>query len=294
MGVSLLGKMKLYELAKELNLASKELLERAGEIGIELKSHLSTLEDDQIEKLKKSVSSKKVTKKQAPKKEVDKKEKDAPVIIRREVIIEDEKKEETKRPSQPQNKTPFVGRNKNKDYNIVYRNKPEKPKTVSELFGLNKNENKSEEKKIEKVEKVEKVEEKPVQAQKVVEEKAEVKPAKKVTTEIKKLQIKKKIESQEKITDKIENIITDQITTIIEKIEITIKKEMVKKEDTERAEIIISKIEDKMETAMEIDQTTITEIETITTTIIDVLQMKEEQRKILKILCLLMLQKKKT
>ena len=68
MEVSLLGKMKLYELAKELNLTSKELLDRAGEIGLELKSHLSTLEDDQIEKLKKNVSSIKSDKKPAPKK----------------------------------------------------------------------------------------------------------------------------------------------------------------------------------------------------------------------------------
>ena len=87
MGVSLLGKMKLYELAKELNLTSKDLLERAGEIGLELKSHLSTLEDDQIEKLKKAASSTKSTKKPASKKEANPKEKSAPVIIRREVII---------------------------------------------------------------------------------------------------------------------------------------------------------------------------------------------------------------
>ena len=56
MGVNLLGKMKLYELAKELNLASKDLLKIASENGIEVKSHLSSLDDDQIEKLKDSVS----------------------------------------------------------------------------------------------------------------------------------------------------------------------------------------------------------------------------------------------
>ncbi len=36
---------------------------------------------------------------------------------------------------------------KKKDYNIVYRNKPTKPMTVSELFGLNKDEKKVENKK---------------------------------------------------------------------------------------------------------------------------------------------------
>ena len=53
MGVSLLGKMKLYELAKELNLTSKELLDRAKKIGVEAKSHLSGLEEADIEKLRK-------------------------------------------------------------------------------------------------------------------------------------------------------------------------------------------------------------------------------------------------
>mgnify|MGYP002618883767 CR=1 FL=1 len=47
-------------------------------------------------------------------------------------------------------------RKQNNNYNIVYRNKPNKPKTVSELFGIKKEEPKAE--KIEKVEKVEKAE----------------------------------------------------------------------------------------------------------------------------------------
>ena len=41
MEVKLLGKMKLYELAKEMNVSSKELLEQAKMIGINIKSHLS-------------------------------------------------------------------------------------------------------------------------------------------------------------------------------------------------------------------------------------------------------------
>ena len=55
MEVSLLGKMKLYELAKELNLTSKELLKKAGEIGIQVKSHLSNLESEEVEKIKKNI-----------------------------------------------------------------------------------------------------------------------------------------------------------------------------------------------------------------------------------------------
>ncbi len=165
-----MGKMKLYELAKELNLASKDLLKIASENGIELKSHLSSLEDEQVEKLRKSVSknSSTETKKTTPKKDLkenekkstsknesdikdeknidesknsktSKNQKDSPVIIRREVIIEDnQKREAVKKEEKKPNKNPFVQRNEKKDFKIVYRNKPEKPMTVSELFGLNK------------------------------------------------------------------------------------------------------------------------------------------------------------
>ena len=136
-----MGKIKLYDLAKELNLTSKELLKIAGEMGIEVKSHLSSLEDEQVEKIKNKFSAKdnliKKEKKTSPNK-TSNEQKSTPVIIRREVIIEEEKKENVKKDEHKQNKNPFVQRNDKKDYNIVYRNKPEKPLTVSELFGLNK------------------------------------------------------------------------------------------------------------------------------------------------------------
>ena len=45
------------------------------------------------------------------------------------------KKEDTPKQSK-KNNVGFVERKQNKDYNIVYRNKPNKPMTVSELFGL--------------------------------------------------------------------------------------------------------------------------------------------------------------
>ena len=153
-----MGKMKLYELAKELNLTSKELLSKAQEIGIDVKSHLSSLEETDVDKLRKSVSSKNETKKETKKATANqnKNDKSSPVIIRKEVIIEEEKKKKDN--SNNVNKTPFVQRNKNKDFNIVYRNKPEKPLTVSELFGLDKQKKKEEPKKIETETKKEEVE----------------------------------------------------------------------------------------------------------------------------------------
>ena len=80
-------------------------------------------------------------------KSMDKKEKnDEPVIIRRAVIInedEEEKRREEelrKKEQRRKNDVGFIEKNRNKDYNIVYREKPTKPMTVSELFGIGKKE----------------------------------------------------------------------------------------------------------------------------------------------------------
>ena len=55
MEVRLLGKMKLYELAKEMDVSSKDLLEQAKEMGINIKSHLSVISDDDVKNLKEKV-----------------------------------------------------------------------------------------------------------------------------------------------------------------------------------------------------------------------------------------------
>ena len=57
-----MGKKKVYELAKELDINSKELISIAKKLGIELKSHLSTLEDNDVEKIKNSANKKENTK----------------------------------------------------------------------------------------------------------------------------------------------------------------------------------------------------------------------------------------
>lgn len=131
-----MGKIKIYELAKELNLTSKEVIEKANKLGIEAKTHMSTIDEAQAKKLKEQFV------KKSAEKPAKKEEKKAPVIIRREVIItEDEKKENKDSNAEQKNKqVGFVERNKNADYNIVYRNKPTKPMTVSELFGIGKKE----------------------------------------------------------------------------------------------------------------------------------------------------------
>lgn len=141
-----MGKIKIHEIAKELGLASKEVVERANALSIEAKSHLSGITEEEAKKLRESFQ-KKATLETKPakaieEKKVKKEKKETPVIIRREVIISEEeiakKEEEEKKKKQAERKQDvgFVERRKTNDFNLVYRNKPNKPLTVEELFGL--------------------------------------------------------------------------------------------------------------------------------------------------------------
>ena len=187
-----MGKIKIHEIAKKLNLTSKEVLEVANTLKIEAKSHMSGVTEEEAKKIEDNFTQKqnkeKKEKKDMPikedKKKEAKKEEKAPVIIRREVIIsneEPEKKEESHKKEEKKN-VGFVERKQNKDYNIVYREKRNKPMTVSELFGLKKEEPKKEEKqeapKKETVVEEKKVEEKPKEVVPINEEKKVVKQEK--------------------------------------------------------------------------------------------------------------------
>ena len=169
-----MGKIKIHEIAKKIGLTSKEILEVANKLKIEAKSHMSGINEEEAKQIENMF-----TKKEENKKKEKEKEEKAPVIIRREVIItreeETEKKKEEVKKVEKKNNVGFVERKQNKDYNIVYRNKPNKPMTVSELFGLKKEEPKVEE----PVVKEEKVEEKVEQKVEVVKE---VKPIKEVVS----------------------------------------------------------------------------------------------------------------
>ena len=154
-----MGKIKIHEIAKKLGLTSKEVLERAQKLKIDVKSHLSGVDDSQAKVIEESFAKKststKTEKEDKKEKKTDKKAKeskkesknDTPVIIRREVIITEEKKKQDsgKKQQTKKDSVGFVERKQNNDYNIVYRNKQTKPMTVSELFGLKKEEPKKEE-----------------------------------------------------------------------------------------------------------------------------------------------------
>ena len=67
-----MSKTRVYELAKELNVASKEIIEKAKELGISYNSHMSTMEESEISKIKGAWNSKPAAKSapKAPKQEV--------------------------------------------------------------------------------------------------------------------------------------------------------------------------------------------------------------------------------
>ncbi|MBQ2916670.1 MAG: translation initiation factor IF-2, partial [Clostridia bacterium] len=125
-----MGKIKLHEIAKKIGVNSKEVIEKAIELGLDVKSHMSTVDESDAKKIEAKFS--------GVKKEV-KEKKEEPVIIRRAVIVsedETEKLKHEKKVEKTNNRdVGFIERERKTDYNIVYRNKPNKPMTVSELFG---------------------------------------------------------------------------------------------------------------------------------------------------------------
>ncbi len=126
-----MDKIKIHELAKKLKVNSKEIMEKAEKLGIEVKSHLSTISTEEAEKITNSM---KKNEKNETKKEIVS---DQPVIMRRTVIINDEQeKKEEKKAEQRRPEVGFIDKNRKKDYNIVYRNKQSKPMSVAELFGI--------------------------------------------------------------------------------------------------------------------------------------------------------------
>ena len=165
-------------------------------LGIEVKSHLSSVTEDEMKKIEKLLNNKGVSKIKSMENKKEKNEE--PVIIRRAVIIndEEEKQEEKKRKEQARKKDiGFIENKRNKDYNIVYRDKPTKPLTVSELLGIGKK----------KEEKPEKAQDKAkIQVEeKVVTPKVEEKASEKITSETSVNDAKNKIE--EIVDKKVEN-----------------------------------------------------------------------------------------
>lgn len=56
-----MGKMKVHELAKKLDKTSKEIIAIAQELGAEVKSHMSSIEEDIVSKIENKVKGVKST-----------------------------------------------------------------------------------------------------------------------------------------------------------------------------------------------------------------------------------------
>jgi len=54
-----MGKIRIYELARELNMTNKQLLEKLEELGIPAKSHMSSVEDSEVDNIKAKIRGKK-------------------------------------------------------------------------------------------------------------------------------------------------------------------------------------------------------------------------------------------
>ena len=133
-----MAKIKIYELAKELNVDNKVVIDMANKVGINVKSHLSAIEESEVDKIKFALEKKNNVKKEEKKfKQKNNELRSGPVIIRREVIVSDE--DFNKKSNKNNEKSKNIGFNiqvKSKDYNIVYREKQTKPMSVNELFGI--------------------------------------------------------------------------------------------------------------------------------------------------------------
>ena len=135
-----MGKMKVHELAKELDVNAKDLLEEIKSLGYDVKSHLSIIDDDIISAVKKSnVSSKAEKVKDGVKEEKNmttKKEKNVnPIIIRREVQVVNQEHKEIKKEFQKREEIGVVKRKTERDYNIINRNKQKtQVGSIADLF----------------------------------------------------------------------------------------------------------------------------------------------------------------
>jgi len=132
-----MGNKKIYELAKEINKTNKETIEIANSLGIDVKSHLNSITEEEANKIVSSLN-KKETKnntEKAVEKNIEKAEKkEEPVIIRRKVVVD-----ENKKAAKQLEEVGKITKNTQKEYNIVSRRpkRDTKPMTLNELLGLN-------------------------------------------------------------------------------------------------------------------------------------------------------------
>ena len=107
-----MSKIRIYELAKQLGVANKDLMEKINSIGIEAKSHMAMLTEENAEKVKalyqpkKEEAKKEEPKKEEPKKEAPKKEVPKQNVPKQEAAKKDAPKQEMQRKDAPRQNVP--------------------------------------------------------------------------------------------------------------------------------------------------------------------------------------------
>lgn len=152
-----MDKIKVHELAKEINVTSNDILNIAKKLKIELKSHLSSITEEDAKKIKDSLvnnakNKKKVNMKDSKNdiKENKAKKEEKPFVVRRAVIMEED---HTEKKEVKEEKYGKIAKKNKGDYNIVYKKEEEKPMSISQLFGLVNDKSKGKESKEEKKDK---------------------------------------------------------------------------------------------------------------------------------------------
>ena len=141
-----MGKMKVHELAKELDIPSKDLMEKLNELGYSFKSHLSTIEDDDLKEIKAKLTKKssspakgniksskeKDGTKESPSSIKRERKPITPVIIRREVtrISSTSENQGVSRPNYDRDDLGVVKRRTDTSMNIKYRTEPRRPAPI--------------------------------------------------------------------------------------------------------------------------------------------------------------------
>lgn len=231
-----MGRMKVHELAKELNMTSKELMDKLIKLNYNVKSHLSMLEEDEVEKIKKQLKENNFnsTSNGKNEKDIPKKEKKpiAPVIIRREVTRIESSNPQIKRMDSKESSRDELGvvqRRTDTSMNIKYRTPPRQIGSITPKTEVSKTEPvKNEVKKVESLKvdsKKEDIKEEIVSKEKVIENVDKKNIA--VKEEIKKEEIKPIVKEETKGKNKPKEI-------PVLKDEVEVKKEQPKMESIEK------------------------------------------------------------
>lgn len=128
-----LGKMKVYELAKILNMSSKELVDKLISMKYDVKNHMSALTEDEIMQIKKALNKSNSVRIQNDEIKKAKKAPVSPVIIRREVTRIETNNENVKRPVRNTDDSfGVVQRRADVSMNIKYRTPPKKIASITQ------------------------------------------------------------------------------------------------------------------------------------------------------------------